>query len=78
VDNGRLQRQNKDLSSKVDGMTRQCRELTNRVAQQGQVQEKMRQRLYQMDAEAQRSSQQVWTTHTHSTTLGHFNFSLSL
>jgi len=58
ADNSRLRRQNKELQSKVEWTSRQCRELSNRVTQQSQLQEKMRLRLSDLDCQAQRSSQQ--------------------
>ena len=60
ADNSLLRRQNEELRSKVDRTSRQCRELSNRVTQQTHLQEKMIQRLCEMDNQAQRSSQQVF------------------
>jgi len=58
ADNSQLRRQNKELQSKVEWTGRQCRELSNRLMQQSQLQEKMRLRLSELDCQAQRSSQQ--------------------
>ena len=59
ADNGRLRRQNEELQGKVEWTTRQCRELNNRLTQLGLVQEKMKERLHELDGQAQLASQQV-------------------
>jgi len=59
ADTSQLRRQNEELCGKVDRMSHQCRELNNRLTQQNHLQEKMRQRLSEMDIHAQQSSQQV-------------------
>jgi hypothetical protein len=59
AENNRLRTNNEHLKSKLDQLTRQCHELGNRLTQQSHLQEKMRERLYDMDGEIQLSSQQV-------------------
>jgi predicted nuclease with TOPRIM domain len=59
AENNRLRTSNEHMKCKLDQLTRQCHELSNRLTQQGHLQEKMRERLHDMDGEIQLSSQQV-------------------